>query len=55
MRDFIADWKRWSRAERVLAIVVALLMIALPLGTKDVDSFRQLDHGHGSRNWLRSV
>jgi len=32
MHDFIADWKRWSRAERVLAIVVALLMIALPLG-----------------------
>ena len=32
MHDFIADWKRWSRAERVLAIVVALLMIALPIG-----------------------
>jgi hypothetical protein len=32
MRDFIADWKKWSRAERVLAIVTALLMIGLPLG-----------------------
>jgi hypothetical protein len=32
MHDFIADWKRWSRAERVLAIVMALLMIALPIG-----------------------
>jgi len=32
MRDFVSDWKRWSRAERVLAIVVTLLMVALPLG-----------------------
>ena len=32
MRDLAADWKKWSRAERVLAIVMALLMIALPLG-----------------------
>lgn len=32
MRDFIADWKKWSRAERVLAIVVALLMAAVPIG-----------------------
>ena len=32
MRDFIADWKKWSRAERVLAIVVASLMAAVPLG-----------------------
>ncbi|MGE0257478.1 MAG: hypothetical protein AB7T18_01875 [Alphaproteobacteria bacterium] len=32
MRDVIADWKRWSRAERVLAILVMLLMVALPLG-----------------------
>ena len=32
MHDFIADWKKWSRAERVLAIVVALLMMALPIG-----------------------
>jgi hypothetical protein len=32
MRDFIADWRKWSRAERVLAILVTLLMVALPLG-----------------------
>jgi hypothetical protein len=32
MRDFIADWKKWSRAERVLAVVVTSLMAALPIG-----------------------
>lgn len=32
MRDFIADWKKWSRAERVLAIVGASLMVGLPIG-----------------------
>jgi len=32
MRDLMADWKRWSRAERVFAVLVTLLMIALPLG-----------------------
>ena len=32
MRDFVADWKKWSRAERVLAVVVTMLMLALPLG-----------------------
>jgi hypothetical protein len=32
MRDMIADWKRWSRAERVFAVLVTLLMVALPLG-----------------------
>ena len=32
MRDFVADWKKWSRAERVLAMVVTLLMVAVPLG-----------------------
>jgi hypothetical protein len=32
MRDLVADWKRWSRAERVLAVVVTVLMVALPLG-----------------------
>jgi hypothetical protein len=29
MRDLVADWKKWSRAERTLAV---LLMVALPLG-----------------------
>ncbi len=32
MHDFVADWKKWSRAERVLAVVVTLMMVALPLG-----------------------
>ena len=32
MRDVVADWKKWSRTERVLAVIVALLMVALPLG-----------------------
>jgi hypothetical protein len=32
MRDFVADWKKWSRAERVLAVLVSLMMVALPLG-----------------------
>ncbi len=32
MRDWIADWKKWSRAERVVAVLVTALMVALPLG-----------------------
>ena len=32
MRDFVADWNKWSRAERVLAVVVTVMMVALPLG-----------------------
>ena len=32
MRDFVADWKKWSRGERVLAIIVTLTLMALPLG-----------------------
>jgi hypothetical protein len=32
MRDLVADWNRWSRAERVLAVIVTVLMVALPLG-----------------------
>lgn len=32
MRDLLADWKRWSPKERLLAIGVALLLAALPLG-----------------------
>jgi hypothetical protein len=30
MRDFIADWKKWSAAERVLAVVIALAIVAVP-------------------------
>ena len=32
MRDFVADWKRWSRAERAFALIVSITMIAAPLG-----------------------
>ena len=32
MRDLVADWKRWSRVERVLAVMGTLLLVALPLG-----------------------
>jgi hypothetical protein len=32
MRDWIADWKRWSRAERCFAIALLVLALALPLG-----------------------
>jgi hypothetical protein len=32
MRDLVADWKKWSCAERVLAVMGTLLMVALPLG-----------------------
>jgi len=32
MRDWVADWKKWSRRERVLAVFVTILMVALPLG-----------------------
>jgi hypothetical protein len=31
MRDWVADWKKWSRAERVLALLVVLTLFALPL------------------------
>lgn len=32
MRDWIADWNKWSGAERVLALLVTLGLVALPLG-----------------------
>jgi hypothetical protein len=32
MRDLVADWEKWSRAERVLAVMGTLLIVALPLG-----------------------
>jgi len=31
MQDFVADWKKWSRTERVLALVVTGTLLALPL------------------------
>jgi hypothetical protein len=32
MRDLIADWKKWSRSERVLALLVTFALLALPVG-----------------------
>jgi hypothetical protein len=32
MRDWVADWNRSSRSERVLAFIVAMALFALPLG-----------------------
>jgi hypothetical protein len=32
MRDIVADWKKWSRAERVLAVMGTLLMVAFAFG-----------------------
>jgi hypothetical protein len=31
MRDWVADWNSWSRGERVLALIVAMALFALPL------------------------
>ena len=31
MRDLLADWKKWSSAERLLAMVLILVLIGLPL------------------------
>lgn len=32
MRDWVADWNKWSRSERLLAVFVTGLMAAFPLG-----------------------
>jgi hypothetical protein len=32
MRDFVADWKKWSRTERLFAVLMTLMLVALPLG-----------------------
>jgi hypothetical protein len=33
MSDFVKDWRKWSRAERALAIALIVTMVAvLPLG-----------------------
>jgi hypothetical protein len=32
VRDWVADWNKWSRGERILAVVVTALLAALPLG-----------------------
>jgi hypothetical protein len=32
MRDWMADWRKWSFAERALAIAIAMSMMAVPVG-----------------------
>jgi hypothetical protein len=32
MRDLIADWNKWGRSERVLALLVTFALLALPVG-----------------------
>jgi hypothetical protein len=32
MRDWISDWKRWSRTERCFAIMIFIIALVLPLG-----------------------
>jgi hypothetical protein len=35
MKDFLADWRRWSPAERVTAVVLlTLIAVALPAFVK---------------------
>jgi hypothetical protein len=31
VRDVVSDWKKWSRGERLLAIVVTAVLAALPV------------------------
>ena len=31
MRDLMADWHKWSSAERLLAVVLILMLIGFPL------------------------
>jgi hypothetical protein len=32
MRDWIADWRKWSPAERALAVAILMSMVAAPVG-----------------------
>lgn len=32
MRDWVADWRKWTAAERALAIAIAMSMMAVPVG-----------------------
>ena len=31
MRDLVADWKKWSSTERLLAMVLMVMLIGFPL------------------------
>ena len=47
MRDWIADWNKWSRAERVLALFVTFVLLALPLGILCAAEAFAKGAGHG--------
>jgi len=32
MRDWMADWRKWSPAERALAVAILMSMMAVPVG-----------------------
>jgi len=32
MREWMADWRKWSPAERALAIAILMSMMAVPVG-----------------------
>jgi hypothetical protein len=32
MRDWMADWRKWTPAERALAIAILMSMMAVPVG-----------------------
>ena len=32
MRDWMADWRKWSVAERALAVAILMSMMAVPVG-----------------------
>src|SRR3954469_7240526 len=31
MRDLLADWRKWSSTERLLAVVLTLMLLGMPL------------------------
>jgi hypothetical protein len=32
MQDLLLDWNKWTRSERVFAVVITSTLVALPLG-----------------------
>jgi hypothetical protein len=32
MRDWMADWRKWTPAERALAVAILMSMMAVPVG-----------------------
>lgn len=48
MRDILKDWRRWSRAERVMAVLIAsILMVGVPIAIAINLSSTMLGHGGG--------